>query len=180
MEEIEVPIEKTQEHINEAAHQSPDSWITQVALFSALVAVAAAVAALLSGHHSNEAMISQVKASDSWSYFQAKGIKSAILQNKMQLLTELGKPTSSADQEKVNDYKKEQNEITDKAKELEHESEHHLKIHEVLARAVTLFQVAIAIAAITILTRRKRFLYVSFIFSLLALVFFAQALFGKY
>ncbi len=179
MEEIEVPLEKTQENIHEAAHHAQDNWITKVALFSALVAVAAAVAALLAGHHSNEAMISQIKASDSWSFFQAKGIKSAILQNKMQILTELGKHSNEADQEKINDYKKEQAEITEKAKEFEHESEHHLKVHEVLARTVTLFQVAIAIAAITVLTRRKKFLFFSLGFSLLAIIFFAQAFLTK-
>ena len=75
MEEIEVPLEKTQEHIQETAHHSQDKWVGKIALFSAVVAVVAvvaAVAALMAGHHSNEAMITQIKASDSWSYYQAK------------------------------------------------------------------------------------------------------------
>ncbi len=176
MEEIETPIEKIQEHIHETAHHAQENWIGQIALFSALVAVIAAVAALLAGHHSNEAMITQIKASDSWSFYQAKGIKAAILQNKIQIISELGKPILSKDTEKLTEYKKEQDEITEKAKDFEHESEHHLKIHTVMARSVTLFQVAIAISAITILTRRKKILYLSYGFSLLALVFFIQAL----
>ncbi len=176
MEEIEVPLEQAQEHIHHAAHEAKENWIGKVALISALVAVVAAIAALLAGHHSNEAMITQIKASDSWSFYQAKGVKAAILQTKIQIISELGKPTSIKDEEKLNDYKKEQDEISEKAKEFEHESEHHLKIHETMARSVTLFQVAIAISAITVLTRRKKFLFVSLGFSLVGLVIFIQAL----
>ena len=176
MEEIEVPLEKTQEHIQETAHHSQDKWVGKIALFSAVVAVVAAVAALMAGHHSNEAMITQIKASDSWSYYQAKSIKSSVLSAKNELLTGLGKTISEKDQEKIAEYKKEQDEISEKAKELEKESEHHLRIHEVMARAVTLFQVAIAIAAITVLTRKRRFFFVSLAFSLVALGFFIQAL----
>ncbi|MBC7421509.1 MAG: DUF4337 domain-containing protein [Bdellovibrio sp.] len=175
MEEIEVPLESTQESINEAAHHAKESWISKTALFSAIVAVIAALASLLAGHHSNEAMISQIKASDSWSYYQAKGVKAAILENKMQVLASLGK-SHQGDQEKLDQYKQQQEEISEKSEELQKESEHHLKIHEILARAVTLFQVAIAITAITVLTRRKRFMLVSFGFSLIAVIFFIQAL----
>lgn len=176
MEEIEVPLEQVQEHMHHAAHEKPDKWIGQIALFSAIVAVIAAVAALLAGHHSNEAMITQIKASDSWGYYQAKGIKANMLQIKVQLLIELGKDVFKQDDEKLAVYKKEQEEISEKAKEFEHESAYHLAVHQILARAVTLFQVAIAIAAITILTRQKKVLFVSFGFSLLGLIFFLQAL----
>jgi hypothetical protein len=176
MEEIETPIEKIQEELHEIAHHAQENWIGKVALFSALIAVFAAVAALLAGHHSNEAMISQIKASDSWSYYQAKGIKALILQNKIQMLLEFGKTVSTQDEEKSNDYKKEQDQISEKAKDLEKDSENHLKIHEIMARTVTLLQVAIAISAITVLTRRKKFLFVSFAFTLLAIGFFIQAL----
>ncbi len=180
MEEIETPIEKIQENIHEAAHHAQENWVSKVALFSAVVAVVAAVAALLAGHHSNEAMITQIKASDSWSYYQAKGIKSAVLQNKMQIIELLGKSTDNKDSEKLKSYADEQTDISEKAKELESESAQHLATHQILARAVTLFQVAIAIAAITILTRRKKLLFVSFGFSLVAILFFIQSFLGTH
>ena len=180
MEEIEVPLEKVQEHIHETAHHSHDNLNSRIALLSALVAAVAAVAALLAGYHSNEAMISQIKASDSWSYYQAKGIKASVLQGKTQLLTEMGKTVSEQDQKKLEDYKTDQEEISKKAQEFEHASEHHLHTHEAFARSVTLFQVAIAIAAITMLTRRRRFLFVSLGFSAIGLVFFVQALLSHF
>ena len=81
MVEIEVPLEQTQEHLQHAAlhggSENGFSLINVGAVLSALIAVFAAICALLAGHYSNEAMIEQIKSSDQWSYFQAKGIKSA-------------------------------------------------------------------------------------------------------
>jgi len=48
------------------------------AVSTALMAVFAALGSLTAGHHSNEALIAQIKASDTWAYYQAKGIKSEI------------------------------------------------------------------------------------------------------
>jgi hypothetical protein len=56
------------------------------------------------------------------------------------------------------------------------EARHHLLTHHVLARSVTLFQIAIAVGAISVLTRRRAFWFVSLAFGLLGLVFLAQSL----
>jgi Domain of unknown function (DUF4337) len=174
MEEMETPIEKVHEQIHETAENSKESWISQVALFSALVAVVAAISALMAGHHSNEALIAQVKAANAWNYYQAKGVKSSVLSSKMQLLIEMGRKPDPADAQKLENYKKDQDEISETAKTLEEQSEHHLKTHEILARTVTLFQVAIAISAISVLTKRKRFWFVGIGFSLIGFFFFIQ------
>src|SRR4051794_27692908 len=109
MEEIEFPTEAIEEKIHHEAHaagsHSGSQWISQVALSSALIAVFAAVAALMSNHHSNEAMIDRVQASDQWGYYQAKGIKANLLTTKLELLSSLGKPVAATDSEKVGQYK---------------------------------------------------------------------------
>ena len=69
-----------------SAEESGAKWILGVALSSALLAGFAAVAALLAGHNANEAMLDQIKAADSWNYYQAKGIKAAVLSSKLELL----------------------------------------------------------------------------------------------
>ena len=66
MTEIEIPTEHLHEHINEAAHEGKDKWSMLVAISTAFMAVFAAIGGLLAGHHSNEALIAQVKASDQW------------------------------------------------------------------------------------------------------------------
>ena len=177
MEEIEVPIEKIQEEIHEHAihgHNEQQPWNSKVALFSAIVAVFAAIAALLAGHNSNEAMIEQIRASDHWNHYQAKGIKSAILSSKLELLTELGKEAAPSVEQKIEGYKKEQEELSEKAKEREEKSERHLRVHQEFARSVTFFQIAITIAAISVLTRRKRFFFVGLGFSAIGLWSFVE------
>ncbi len=80
MEAPEVPLENTQEHIKEHARESGEKWILGVALSTAIFAAIAAIASLLAGQHINEAMISQIQASDHWAYYQAKGIKAGVLE----------------------------------------------------------------------------------------------------
>jgi hypothetical protein len=176
MEEIEDPTERLQEEIHEQAHHARERWISGVALSSALLAGFAAVTALLAGHHANEAMVEQIHASDQWSYYQAKGIKAAVLSNKLDLLKAFGKPVSAKDEDKIAEYKEQQEEISKEAKEKEHASESHLHHHVIFARGVTLFQVAIAVAAIAVLTRRRRFWFVGLAFGLGGLIFLAQGL----
>lgn len=176
MTEIEVPLEKVQEDIQESAHHSRDSLMMRIALSSAFLAGLAAVAALLAGHHANEAMLEQIHASDKWSYFQAKGIKSAILASKHDTLKALGREPNEKELEKLGDYKKEQDEIKETAEENEKASSLHMRLHVVLARAVTMFQVAISIAAISALTRKRRFWIVSMLFGLVGIIFMVQSL----
>ncbi|PWT70492.1 MAG: hypothetical protein C5B59_20475, partial [Bacteroidetes bacterium] len=63
MEEMEVPTEHLQEKIHEEAEEKKERWTLYVALSTAFMAVLAAIAGLMSGHHANEALINQVEAS---------------------------------------------------------------------------------------------------------------------
>src|SRR5580704_18413853 len=81
MEDIEVPTEHLHEHIHESAKESREGWSMYAAISTAFMAVFAALGSLMAGHHSNEALISQIKASDQWNYYQAKGIKYDISQS---------------------------------------------------------------------------------------------------
>src|SRR6202166_4590173 len=85
MEEAEVPLEDLQERVHHSAEHGGEKWISWVALSTAILAVLAAIAGLLSGKHANEAMMSQIEASDQWGYYQAKSIKASVLDAKMSL-----------------------------------------------------------------------------------------------
>lgn len=173
MEHPEVPLEQSQEDILHHAHRSTESWVLGVALTAALLAVMAAITALVAEHHANEAMILQIQSSDQWNYYQAKSIKSSLLVTKAELLAALGKTVEKNDLKKLEDYKEEQETIKDVAEEKQHESESHLRHHAVLSRSLTMFQVGIAISAIAVLTKRKRFWIVSLGFAVVGLLFLA-------
>jgi len=174
MEAPEVPTEHLHEEMQHHAGHGKPAWTMGVALSSALLAGLAAVCSLLAGHHANEAMIEQIQSSDKWAYYQAKGIKAAVLGSKIELLEAEGKPSSAKDRQRMGDYKKEQDEIASEANEKARSSEEHLQRHVVFARGVTLFQIAIAIGAISALTNRRAFWLVSLAFGALGIVFLAQ------
>lgn len=164
MEAPEVPLEDCQKSIEERSEEGGANWLSGVALSTAIFAAIAAVASLLAGQHINEAMINQIKASDQWGYYQAKGIKAGVLSAKIELLKAAGLPATPGDQQKVEKYAGDQEEISDQANEKEKESAEHLERHEKLAFAVTLFQIAIAISAIAVLTKKPHFWYLGLLF----------------
>ena len=167
MEEAEVPLEHLHEEIHHHAEHGGPPWISWVALSTAILAVLAAIAGLLSGMHANEAMMSQIQASDQWGYYQAKSIKAAVLETK----TTLAEAATEKDKEKAAQYQEEQAEIKLEAEHKEAEAKSNFHKHEVFARSVTMFQIAIAIAAISALTKKQRFWFVSLVFGLVGAIF---------
>jgi hypothetical protein len=167
MEEAEIPLEHLHEEIHHHAEHSGEKWISWVALSTAILAVLAAIAGLLSGSHANEAMMKQIESDDQWAFYQAKGIKAAVLDAKMSLTGS----TSDADREKAAKYSEEQAEIQKEARAKEAEAKQKFHQHEVFARGVTLFQIAIAIAAISALTKRRRYWLVSMIMGAIGCIF---------
>ena len=107
MEEAEVPLEGLHEEIHHHAEHGGEKWISWVALSTAILAVLAAIAGLLSGMHANEAMMSQIESSDQWGYYQAKSIKASVLDAKV-TVTEAA---TEKDKEKAAQYQEEQVEI---------------------------------------------------------------------
>src|SRR5215475_9302923 len=175
MEEAEVPLEHLHEEVHHSAEHSREAWISWVALSTAILAVLAAIAGLLSGQHVNEAMMNQIEASNQWNYYQAKSIKASVLDAKMSLS---GSPNES-DQSKRDRYEKEQEKIKSEAERKEAAAKLNFHKHEVFARGVTMFQIAIAIAAISALTRKRSFWFVSLIFGVLGCVFLVLAQLGS-
>jgi Domain of unknown function (DUF4337) len=178
-EEIEIPTEHLHEQIEEGAEEKRERWTMMLALSTAFMAVLAAFAGLLAGHHANEALVERMKASDQWNFYQAKNLKQEIAVNTDMILQAVGagraaqtaissgktstEPAATAPQadhsKDIARYEKEKAEIKKEAEEDEAVSEAHLAKHVPLARAVTAFQVAIAISAIAVLTRRKNLWY---------------------
>jgi hypothetical protein len=168
MDEIEVPTEHLHEAIHEKVEEAGENshvgknWSMPVAISTALMAVFAAISSLLAGHHSNEALVDQIRASDQWSFYQAKGIKAEI--------KAMGLVNGSTKPEEMDRYKKEQDEIKKGAEELQQSSGQHLESEKKFAVAVTFFQVAIAIAAIAILSKKKPLWVVSLFISSIGLL----------
>ena len=161
------------EHDHAVEHEAHKSGLgQQVALFSAILATVGAIVSMLGGqaqntslYKKNEAVLFKTQASNEWAYFQAKSTKQA--------LAELAASTANdaAVREKfaanVKRYDVEKEEIKKRAEALEKKSEeanqaaeHALHPHHKLEISMTLLQIAIALASITVLTK-KRWLFVA-------------------
>lgn len=175
MDEIEVPMEKVQEDIHHQIHHSDQSsgFMMKGALLSAILAVLAAIGALNAGKHANEAMIDQLSASDSWAYYQAKGIKASITEIKLALNAE----NTEATKQKIEEYKKQQEETKLEAEKKQNESREHLRKHEALASSVTFFQIAIALTAISVLTKKRRFMSLSLVLGIVGIIMMVRGFF---
>jgi hypothetical protein len=182
MEEIEVPTEHLHEEIHERAEKQKEKWVLYVALSTAVMAVLAAVAGLLAGHHANEALIQRVKASDQWNFYQSKNLKQEIAVNTDKIMQAIraDRPGTAPVEDHSKDiarYEKEKAEIKKTAEDAELASEAHLSRHVPLASAVTAFQIAIAISAIAILTRQKKLWYAGLLLTIVGIVFLMLGIF---
>jgi hypothetical protein len=177
--EIEAPTEHLHETLHEKAeghHEGGPPWVSQVALSAAVLAVVAAVAALYAGHYANEAMLEQMQATDLWAQYQAKGIKASLVESRVDILKAVSKDVKEEDAKNVERYRDEQKEIKEKADEKEKESKVHMEQHSALAKSVTTFQVAIALSAISVLTKKKTVWFLSLVGGTVGIVLAALAM----
>ncbi len=143
-------------------------WIRQLAVATALFAVFAAFSGLIANKLAEDALlakteasISQNEASDWWAYFQAKSIKEDVLRSEATTLRQAGAGATviAPVEEKLRGetVKKQDGETrakaaTEERKKHDDESKRMSSRHTIFAGAVTLFQVAIGLAAIAALT----------------------------
>jgi len=149
-----------------ASHGNQDGFASRIAVTTAILATLGALFAYQGGAtqanamlYKNDAAIKKTEASNQWNFYQAKSSK--------QNLAELGTNLTSGDKsvqyrQEVERYKSEKAEIQTKAEALEVEakewdarSDEQMHHHHRWAQATTLLQVAIALSAIALLTRRN-------------------------
>ncbi|MEX8497669.1 MAG: DUF4337 domain-containing protein [Leptothrix ochracea] len=145
---------------------SDDSFAGQVAVMTAILATIGALFSYMGGAtqanaslFKNNAAIKKTEASNQWNFYQSKSSKQNMAELAMVLVAEDKKEPYRAE---VDRYKKEKADIKVAAEKLETEStdwdkksDEQLHLHHRWAQATTVLQIAIALAAIALLTRRK-------------------------
>ena len=160
------------EHVADKEKARREGWTKYVSLTIVVIAVLAAMASLKGGGFStrtlkemNEATYNQALASDLWSQYQAKSIRQNLYELELEHLAAAPSPDAAVTAKvkaKVEQYKKDKDEITAKAKELEGKRDaardHATQVAEHSSRmglACTLFQVAIAMGAMCLIVKKK-------------------------
>jgi hypothetical protein len=185
MEELESHQEHVEEQVNETAEHSKERWVLKVALGSAIFAALAAVCSLMAGHQEHDAMEDTIRASDQWAYYQAEGIKQAIVESRVDAFVH-APTTAPAERKKVDHLKDQVSHYEDKRKDIKKDADElvgaairHDRRHSFYAASVTLFQVGIATLAISLLTKVRRFSYVGVVLGLCGAVVFGYSLITK-
>ena len=160
------PHDHAVEHVAHGSHDDHgEGFASKIAVATAILSTVGALFSYQGGSTQNDAMIfknnaaiAKTEASNQWNYYQAKSNK--------QNLAELAMALPGVDIEKykkeVARYKVEKEEIKRdaekleaKAKDWDKQSDASIHLHHRWAQSMTAIQVSIALAAITLLTRKK-------------------------
>jgi hypothetical protein len=153
------------EELHESAEHAKEPFDKKVAVTMAIIAAMLAVDGVMAHLLTTEELLSQQKASDQWSYYQAKSIRRYNSEIAAEVFkgfhTEATEPSAAKYEKNIEKYKKESEEVSDKAKEFEAESKlkgdqaHRLDYGEVF------LEIGIVFASMAILTKRNLIWYVS-------------------
>jgi hypothetical protein len=178
------------EHAIEHHAQQGPGLAQYVAIFTAILSTIGAIVSYQGGATQNEAMLykneavlKKTHASDQWNYYQAKSNK----QHLMELAADIAPLNKQAFyREQIAKYNQEKAEIKRKAEAFEAESaqanehaEHLMHPHHRLAQAMTLIQIAISLASITALTRKRWLFAIAGVAAAGGLGLWAVALIGQ-
>ena len=152
--------------LDEAAERDPSGMAGQLAVMTAVLATVGAIFSYMAGQTQanagllkNEEVIKRTLAANQWSYYQAKSGKQNLSELGIRLSSDANKAFFEGEivrytSEKA-DIKAGAEKFEKEAVELNEKSEAQLHQHHRWAQATTALQIAIAIAAIALLTRRR-------------------------
>jgi Domain of unknown function (DUF4337) len=166
-------LQELQEHA-EHGHNNPT--LAPVSLTMAVLAVLVAVASLLGHRAHTDEVVLQAKASDQWSYYQAKNIRA----HEDDLFSELAAVMNSNDAagiskfrekyaQEAERYKHDKEDIQNEARKLQSEVATQTKRADRYDLAEVFLEIGLVITSITMLSGRRIFWYLGIVFSVLGM-----------
>ncbi|MCX5642513.1 MAG: DUF4337 domain-containing protein [Candidatus Omnitrophica bacterium] len=174
------------------AEERKEKWLSILALSTVILAVCATLSTFKGGSFSTRSVMAQSQASNQWSYYQSKSIKS--YQHELQkenLELELKTIGPGASKSLLEEYQKKIAEYTDTikrydsemadiqkdAKRLESLRNDAQKHSQIFGMAIVFLQIAILLSSIAALTKRKSVWYVGLASGLMGLIYFFNGFF---
>ncbi len=158
-----------------------ESWTKYTSLSLVFIAVFAAIATQWSGKYSSRVLVSlndstfhQAKASDQWSYYQAKSIKQNLYELTREQLAKPGETNAGklldTLNSKISKYEVEKKQIQNEAEKLEKQRDEARAAAKIssdhgggMGLAVSIFQISIAMGSICLVTKKKPLWFLSLI-----------------
>ncbi len=166
-------VEHATEHAaeNAAGHGGGDTLVGRVAVLSAILATLGALMSFAGGDtqakaqlYKNTASITKTRANDEWNYYQAKGVKhnlaqfGALMAGKPELAEKFNAEAERYRTEQAQ-IKERADKLEDQVKEWDARSDEQMHEHHRWALGATAMQIAIALSAIVLLSRKIWLLY---------------------
>jgi hypothetical protein len=159
-----------------AEHGRENPSLAPISVTMAILAVCVAVVSLLGHRAHTEEVLMQAKASDQWSYYQAKNIRRHNYEMGLDLLSMIEfKDKAAADKveekyrKEAERYTKEQAEIEEQAKELESESAHEQRKANRFDLGEVFLEIALVISSLALLSRNRLYWYLGIVAALAGL-----------
>ncbi|MCE5336999.1 MAG: DUF4337 domain-containing protein [Desulfobacteraceae bacterium] len=174
------------------AEEKKEPWLNYLALSTVILAVCATLSTFKGGSYSTLSVLSQTKAANQWSYYQAKSIKGYIYEiEKESLELDLKEREPSISQtaaqnlkervdsygKKIARYETEKSDIQKEAKKFEairDDAQEHSKI---FGLAVIFLQIAILLSSVAALMKKKPVWYLGLILGAVGIFFFFDGFF---
>jgi hypothetical protein len=150
----------TAEELQENAEHAEGPFDKRVAATMAIIAAALAIVSVLGHLYTTEELLNQQKASDQWSYYQAKSIRRYQSEFAHDLFASMKNEAMSEQYTKnAEKYRKDDEEIQKEAQGLEQES--HVKGKQALRLhfGEVFLEISIVLASLAILSKRALFWY---------------------
>lgn len=175
------------DHAVEHAAHGGDDFSNRIAVMTAVLATVGALFGYMGGAtqndaalYKNNAAIKKTAAADAWNYYQARSIKQSVAEIAATLPgADAAKYKAQAthyDTEKSGN-RKQAEQLDKESDEWNEKSEHAMHTHHQWALATTAEQIAISLAAITLLTRRRWLLSATYIVAVIGFALGAFAWF---
>lgn len=169
--------------------EKKETWLNYMAMTTVFLALFATLSTFKGGGFSTKAVLNQSRASDQWSFFQAKSIKGYLYElQRDEIKLELKKDGKELNpallneyqvriakyEAKLADYEKEKAKIKSDAEGLEKARDEFLAHSSAFGMAVIFLQLAILLSSIAALLKEKRLWWVGLILGAVGAVYFAN------
>lgn len=162
------------DHAVEHAQHGGNDFAAKIAVMTAILSTMGALFSYAGGATQNDALlyknmaaIKKTEASNRWSYYQAKSNKQNLAELAMDLnegdKKEHYRQQASRYEAEKGDIKKEADALEKEVEKFNEKSDEAMHLHHRWAQAMTAIQIAISLAAITLLTRKKWLNYATYL-----------------
>ncbi len=170
------------------AEEKKEKWMNYLALSTVIFAVCATLSTFKGGGFGNRALLNQSFATDQWSYYQSKSIKSYIFENQkdnLELQKDIIANSTNAKEKiakyqakidgynkKLKQYDEEKAETKKKAEEYEAERKNCQEHANAFGIAVIFLQITILLASIAALIKKRMIWYLSLAVGAVGILYF--------